>query len=50
MKKLEGNPDLQYSKLWEYAEELRSTNPGSIVILGTEEDAKHMSGKQKGLI
>ncbi|KAL8474835.1 hypothetical protein ACS0TY_031313 [Phlomoides rotata] len=38
MKKLEGNPDLKYSKLWEYAEELRFTNPSSTVILRTKED------------
>ncbi|KAI3447350.1 hypothetical protein Pfo_004015 [Paulownia fortunei] len=34
---IEGNPDIQYSKLWDYAEELRKTNPGSTIILGTEE-------------
>lgn len=38
MEKLEGNPDLQYSKLWDYAEELRSSNPGSTVIVHSEKD------------
>ncbi|KAL0298709.1 UNVERIFIED_CONTAM: hypothetical protein Sradi_6530700 [Sesamum radiatum] len=33
LKKLEGSPEHQFSKLWDYAEELRSTNPGSTVIL-----------------
>ncbi|KAI3451306.1 hypothetical protein Pfo_007971 [Paulownia fortunei] len=34
---IKGNPDIQYSKLWDYAEELRKTNPSSTIILGTEE-------------
>ncbi|KAL8537357.1 hypothetical protein ACS0TY_012489 [Phlomoides rotata] len=38
LKKIEGNSDAQYSKLWAYAEELRKTNPGSTIILGTEVD------------
>ncbi|KAL8555977.1 hypothetical protein ACS0TY_003696 [Phlomoides rotata] len=36
--KIEGDSDAQYSKLWAYAEELRKTNPGSTIILGTEVD------------
>ncbi|KAG8376915.1 hypothetical protein BUALT_Bualt09G0113800 [Buddleja alternifolia] len=60
---IEGDPDVQYTKLWDYCEELRKTNPGSTVILGTEEQGgEHglnivrqneytfMSDKQKGLI
>ncbi|KAI3450325.1 hypothetical protein Pfo_006990 [Paulownia fortunei] len=34
---IEGNPDIQYLKLWDYAEELRKTSLGSTIILGTEE-------------
>ena len=33
---LEGPPDAQYAKLWYYAEELRSRNPGSTVIVGVD--------------
>ncbi|KAL8477002.1 hypothetical protein ACS0TY_029342 [Phlomoides rotata] len=40
LKKIEGDPDVQYSKLWSYAEELRKTNPGSTIILGTTEDSR----------
>ncbi|KAL8479851.1 hypothetical protein ACS0TY_026700 [Phlomoides rotata] len=36
LKKLEGSPDIQFSKLWDYAEELRRSNPGSTVLLGTK--------------
>ncbi|KAL8459223.1 hypothetical protein ACS0TY_036629 [Phlomoides rotata] len=38
LSKLEGDADLQYTKLWAYAEELRKTNPGSSIILGTTDD------------
>ncbi|KAL8470316.1 hypothetical protein ACS0TY_032966 [Phlomoides rotata] len=38
LKKIKGDPDAQYSKLWSYAEELRKTNPNSTIILGTEVD------------
>ncbi|KAL0454314.1 UNVERIFIED_CONTAM: hypothetical protein Slati_0770600 [Sesamum latifolium] len=63
LKEIEGSPDYQYTRLWDYAEEVRATNPGSTVILGTEEadDGEHrfsriqheftfMSDKQKGLM
>ncbi|KAL8511623.1 hypothetical protein ACS0TY_018142 [Phlomoides rotata] len=40
LSKLEGDADLQYTKLWAYAEELRKTNPGSSIILGTTDDNK----------
>ncbi|KAG8362936.1 hypothetical protein BUALT_BualtUnG0021500 [Buddleja alternifolia] len=33
LKMIEGDPDVQYTKLWDYCEE----HPGSTVILGTEE-------------
>ncbi|KAL0303085.1 UNVERIFIED_CONTAM: hypothetical protein Sradi_6176600 [Sesamum radiatum] len=39
LKKLEGSPEHQFSKLWDYAEELRRTNPGSTVILGTNDES-----------
>ncbi|KAL0319874.1 UNVERIFIED_CONTAM: hypothetical protein Sradi_5248900 [Sesamum radiatum] len=38
LKKLEGSPEYQYSRLWDYAEEVRKTNHGSTVILGTENE------------
>ncbi|KAL0378790.1 UNVERIFIED_CONTAM: hypothetical protein Sradi_3184500 [Sesamum radiatum] len=43
LKEIEGSPDYQYTRLWDYAEEVRATNPGSTVILGTEEadDGEH---------
>ncbi|KAG8390948.1 hypothetical protein BUALT_Bualt01G0136600 [Buddleja alternifolia] len=37
LKMIEGSPDYQYTRLWDYADELRKTNPGSTVILGTED-------------
>ncbi|KAL0440498.1 UNVERIFIED_CONTAM: hypothetical protein Slati_2532800 [Sesamum latifolium] len=36
LKEIEGSPDWQYSRLWDYAEEIRRTNPNSTVIVGTE--------------
>ncbi|KAL0448816.1 UNVERIFIED_CONTAM: hypothetical protein Slati_1438000 [Sesamum latifolium] len=35
--------DFQYTRLWDYAKEVRVTNPGSTVILGTEaaDDGEH---------
>ncbi|KAK4404418.1 hypothetical protein Sango_0810400 [Sesamum angolense] len=36
LKKLEGSPEYQYSRLWNYAKEVRKTNFGSTVILGAE--------------
>lgn len=38
LKEIEGSPDYQYTKLWDYAEEIKRSNPGSTVVLGTEED------------
>ncbi|GER37216.1 transposon protein [Striga asiatica] len=35
---LDGNPDSHYEKLWDYAQQLKDTNPGSTVILDVEED------------
>ncbi|KAL2245754.1 UNVERIFIED_CONTAM: hypothetical protein Sindi_2843600 [Sesamum indicum] len=37
LKKLEGSPEYQYTRLWDYADEIRRTNPGSTVIVGTED-------------
>lgn len=37
LEKLQGTPDYQYTRLWDYADELRKRNPGSTVILGIEE-------------
>lgn len=36
--KIEGDHDLLYTKLWSYVAELRKTNPGSTIHLGTQED------------
>ncbi|KAL8515023.1 hypothetical protein ACS0TY_013927 [Phlomoides rotata] len=38
LKKLEGCPDSQFSMLWDYAEEIKRTNPDSTVIVGSVED------------
>ncbi|KAL0361686.1 UNVERIFIED_CONTAM: hypothetical protein Sradi_3853100 [Sesamum radiatum] len=38
LKELEGSPKFQYTRLWDYADEIRKTNPGSTVIVGTEEE------------
>ncbi|KAL0431190.1 UNVERIFIED_CONTAM: hypothetical protein Sradi_0745000, partial [Sesamum radiatum] len=38
MKKIEGSAKEQYSKLWEYVEELRRSNPGSTISIGTIDD------------
>ncbi|KAL0287527.1 UNVERIFIED_CONTAM: hypothetical protein Sradi_7123100 [Sesamum radiatum] len=43
LKKLEGSPEYQYTRLWDYAVEIRRTNPGSTVVLGTED----VGGKNK---
>ncbi|KAL2232618.1 UNVERIFIED_CONTAM: hypothetical protein Sindi_1441800, partial [Sesamum indicum] len=37
LKKLEGSPEYQYTRLWDYTDEIRRTNPGSTVIVGTED-------------
>ncbi|KAL8554989.1 hypothetical protein ACS0TY_002973 [Phlomoides rotata] len=34
--KIGGDPEAQYAKLWSYAGEIRKTNPGSSMIIGTE--------------
>ncbi|KAL8465822.1 hypothetical protein ACS0TY_035074 [Phlomoides rotata] len=31
-----GNADFQYSLLWDYAQEIRRTNPGSTILIGTD--------------
>ncbi|KAL8478646.1 hypothetical protein ACS0TY_030507 [Phlomoides rotata] len=36
LKKLEGCLDAQFAKLWDYVDEIKRTNPGSTVIVGTE--------------
>ncbi|KAK3188373.1 hypothetical protein Dsin_027934 [Dipteronia sinensis] len=33
---IEGSLSTQYAKLWDYAEELKKTNPGSTVVIDTE--------------
>ncbi|KAL8485722.1 hypothetical protein ACS0TY_027852 [Phlomoides rotata] len=38
LKKLEGCPDAQFAKLWDYADQIKRTNPGSTVIVGTEDN------------
>ncbi|KAK4382841.1 hypothetical protein Sango_2834600 [Sesamum angolense] len=35
---LEGSASEQYALLWDYADEIKRSNPGSIVILGTEQE------------
>ncbi|CAH9092560.1 unnamed protein product [Cuscuta europaea] len=35
---IQGTSNKQFSKLWEYGEELRRSNPGSTIILGTKLD------------
>ncbi|KAL2226798.1 UNVERIFIED_CONTAM: hypothetical protein Sindi_2038500 [Sesamum indicum] len=64
LKKLEGSPEYQFTKLWDYAEELRKTNPGSTVILGINDengqnrfekpvicvDGCHLKGPHKGIL
>ncbi|KAL0278014.1 UNVERIFIED_CONTAM: hypothetical protein Sradi_7304000 [Sesamum radiatum] len=37
LKQLEGSPEWQYSRLWDYSKEIRRTNTGSNVIVGTEQ-------------
>ncbi|KAL0325503.1 UNVERIFIED_CONTAM: hypothetical protein Sradi_5119600 [Sesamum radiatum] len=36
--KLQGNPSAQYALLWDYADEVKRSNPGSIAILGTNQN------------
>ncbi|XP_057791299.1 uncharacterized protein LOC131008435 [Salvia miltiorrhiza] len=43
LKMLEGDPAAQFGKLWDYAEEIRRTNPGSTVIIGSVEDENGQS-------
>ncbi|KAL0366773.1 UNVERIFIED_CONTAM: hypothetical protein Sradi_3567400 [Sesamum radiatum] len=38
LKKLEGSLEHQFTKLWDYAEEVRRTNPGSTMILGINDE------------
>ncbi|KAL0387990.1 UNVERIFIED_CONTAM: hypothetical protein Sradi_2680800, partial [Sesamum radiatum] len=37
LKKLEESIEYQYSRFWDCVDEIRRTNPGSTVILGTED-------------
>ncbi|KAL0284352.1 UNVERIFIED_CONTAM: hypothetical protein Sangu_2830000 [Sesamum angustifolium] len=37
LKALEGSPEFQYNRLWDYADEIRKTTPGSTIIVGTEQ-------------
>ncbi|KAL0378326.1 UNVERIFIED_CONTAM: hypothetical protein Sradi_3138100 [Sesamum radiatum] len=38
LKNLELSPEYQFTELWDYPKELRSTNPGSTVILGINDE------------
>ncbi|KAL0374391.1 UNVERIFIED_CONTAM: hypothetical protein Sradi_3354800 [Sesamum radiatum] len=38
LKAIERSSDYQYTRLWDYAEEMRVTNPGSTVIVGTDNE------------
>ncbi|KAK2646097.1 hypothetical protein Ddye_021292 [Dipteronia dyeriana] len=46
---LEGSLATQYAKLWDYVEEIRRSNPGSTIVIDTEEgmDACHTKGNHK---
>ena len=35
---VQGSLATQYAKLWDYADELRRSNPGSTVVIDTEKD------------
>ncbi|KAL0282812.1 UNVERIFIED_CONTAM: hypothetical protein Sangu_2927600 [Sesamum angustifolium] len=37
LKEIEGSPEWQYARLWDYADEVRKTNLGSTVLVGTEQ-------------
>ncbi|KAL0370943.1 UNVERIFIED_CONTAM: hypothetical protein Sangu_0412400 [Sesamum angustifolium] len=37
LKEIEGSPEWQYARLWDYADEVRKTNLGSAVLVGTEQ-------------
>ncbi|KAK4400731.1 hypothetical protein Sango_1179200 [Sesamum angolense] len=37
---LEGSASEQYALLWDYTDEIKRSNPGSIVILGTEQEGE----------
>ncbi|KAL0456480.1 UNVERIFIED_CONTAM: hypothetical protein Slati_0987200, partial [Sesamum latifolium] len=40
LKEIEGSPEWQYSRLWDYAAEIRETNPSSAVIIGTDQQMR----------
>ncbi|KAG8364885.1 hypothetical protein BUALT_Bualt18G0045100 [Buddleja alternifolia] len=52
IKIIEGDPDEQFSWLWDYANEIRRTNPGSTVIVGTDgtSDGCHLKGPHQGVL
>ncbi|KAG8369162.1 hypothetical protein BUALT_Bualt15G0122600 [Buddleja alternifolia] len=40
LKLIKGSPDYKYTRLWDYADALRRTNPGSTIILRTKDDSE----------
>ncbi|KAG8372627.1 hypothetical protein BUALT_Bualt12G0086300 [Buddleja alternifolia] len=46
LKKIDGNTEDQYGRMWDYAEELRTSNPGSTIILSMA--AEDGSGTPRG--
>ncbi|KAG8363670.1 hypothetical protein BUALT_Bualt19G0046600 [Buddleja alternifolia] len=50
LKTIEGNHENQYAKLWDYAAELRRTNPGSTVVMNlADDDSGNLRAEFKGL-
>ncbi|KAG8381383.1 hypothetical protein BUALT_Bualt06G0116500 [Buddleja alternifolia] len=45
LKTIEGNHENQYAKLWDYAAELRRTNPGSTVVMNLADDDSGKFGR-----
>ncbi|KAI3446911.1 hypothetical protein Pfo_003576 [Paulownia fortunei] len=59
LKLIKDSPDIQYTKLWDYVEELRKTNHGLIIILGIDfsgcrliivVDGCHLKGPYGGVL
>ncbi|KAL0355126.1 UNVERIFIED_CONTAM: hypothetical protein Sradi_3959500 [Sesamum radiatum] len=48
LKEIEGSPEWQYSRLWDYAAEIRATNPGCRPIIGV--DRCHLKGPHGGIL